>query len=415
MTTTGIQRVAPQAPAPHALPEASEPAAHPFAELLKQNRDAAAASPHVDSPPETSRTVVRAPEAARDESCATAVEPPPPPAASSGEPAPAEDTSPSTASTEDAAPSDATPAPTSASKAKPRATPSTRAADGDDRTEGPRGKRDDRGPIERHAPVTGDGAAATLANGMSRATPAATTGDGSAGIGTQADADGGRRIEGDLRGGSHLARAAHAMDAKGLEGRALADARIDGIASSTTPHGLAGESRAAPADAASAAGPAAFAIPSAPTTGAPPPVVDASVATPVSAPDFAQAFAVQVSVLAADGVQRAELHLNPAELGPVSVHIALDGQQARVDFGADAAATRHAIEAGLPELASALRDAGFTLTGGGVASHAGGQGRDDGARDGTPARAHGSPSHAIDATAPVRRSVVRAGGIDLYA
>jgi flagellar hook-length control protein FliK len=135
----------------------------------------------------------------------------------------------------------------------------------------------------------------------------------------------------------------------------------------------------------------------------------------VTAPDFAQAFAVQVSVLATEGVQRAELHLNPAELGPVSVHIALDGQQARVEFGADAAATRHAIEAGLPELASALRDAGFTLTGGGVAAHAGGQGRDDGTRDGTPGRGQGPGARAIDATAAPRRTVLRAGGIDLYA
>ena len=53
-------------------------------------------------------------------------------------------------------------------------------------------------------------------------------------------------------------------------------------------------------------------------------------------------------------------------MGPVSVQIVMDGTQARIDFGADLAATRHTIEAGLPELASALRDAGFTLVGGGV-------------------------------------------------
>ena len=91
--------------------------------------------------------------------------------------------------------------------------------------------------------------------------------------------------------------------------------------------------------------------------------------TPFGAPDFAQAFGLQVNVLAKDGVQHAELHLNPAEMGPVSVQITVDGTQARIDFGADVLATRQAIEAGLPELASALRDAGFTLHGGGVSQH----------------------------------------------
>ena len=105
----------------------------------------------------------------------------------------------------------------------------------------------------------------------------------------------------------------------------------------------------------------------APTAAASPLVV----ATPVDSPDFATAFGLQVSLLAKDGVQQAELHLNPADLGPVSIRIALAGSEARIDFGADLASTRHAIEQGLPELAGALRDAGFTLAGGGVSQHAG--------------------------------------------
>ena len=92
-------------------------------------------------------------------------------------------------------------------------------------------------------------------------------------------------------------------------------------------------------------------------------------AATVTEPEFAQALGVQISVLASAGVQRAELHLNPADLGPVSVQIILDGTKARVDFGADVAATRAAIESGLPALAAALSDAGFTLSGGGVSQH----------------------------------------------
>lgn len=141
--------------------------------------------------------------------------------------------------------------------------------------------------------------------------------------------------------------------------------------------------------------------------------------TPVNAPDFAQALGMQLSVFAKDGVQQAELHLNPADMGPVSVQIVMDGTQARVDFGADVAATRQAIEAGLPELASALRDAGFTLAGGGVSQHSSGRGdagssggrHDDSARPG-PRRVSDDSAARVSAAA---RRVVTAGGVDLYA
>ena len=140
--------------------------------------------------------------------------------------------------------------------------------------------------------------------------------------------------------------------------------------------------------------------------------------TPIDAPDFAASLGVQVRVLAQDGVQQAELHLNPAEMGPVSIHISLDGTAARVDFGADVAATREAIERGLPELAGALRDAGFTLAGGGVSQHAGGRsaGEDDATR----------ASRRIDEGGPLASTPIEAqpgrvtrriaaGGVDLYA
>ena len=107
----------------------------------------------------------------------------------------------------------------------------------------------------------------------------------------------------------------------------------------------------------------------APVATALPETLSVQVATAAHAPEFREALGVQVSLLARDGVQSAELHLNPAEMGPISVRIVMDGAQARVDFGADSAATRELIETGLPELATALRDAGFTLAGGGVSQH----------------------------------------------
>jgi flagellar hook-length control protein FliK len=145
--------------------------------------------------------------------------------------------------------------------------------------------------------------------------------------------------------------------------------------------------------------------------------VPVQVPTPATSPEFAQTLGVQVSVLAKDGIQQAELHLNPADMGPISVQIAIDGTQAQVNFGADVAATRQIIENGLPELAASLREAGFTLSGGGVHSHARGREQGDEANG---ERGERSGTRAIGATetdVTPRRVVSRvsAGGVDLYA
>jgi len=152
-------------------------------------------------------------------------------------------------------------------------------------------------------------------------------------------------------------------------------------------------------------------------TDAPAAPVSIDVPTPVTSPDFNEALGVQVSVLARDGVQEAQLHLNPADMGPISVQIALDGTKAQVDFGADSLATRQIIESGLPELASALRDAGFTLAGGGVSQHSQqGRGERDGAGQGG-SHASRRIGGASETAATARRATVRMsqGGVDLYA
>jgi hypothetical protein len=148
----------------------------------------------------------------------------------------------------------------------------------------------------------------------------------------------------------------------------------------------------------------------------PAPAAAVTVHTPLDAPGFGREFGLQVSVLARGGVQQAELRLNPAEMGPVSVQIALDGTQARIDFGADLAATRDVLQASLPALAAALRDAGLTLAGGGVSQHGGGaRDRDTASTPGDgPFAGRGERGDAPRATAVVRRTA-RAGGVDLYA
>ena len=83
-------------------------------------------------------------------------------------------------------------------------------------------------------------------------------------------------------------------------------------------------------------------------------------------PAFAPAFSARIATLARDGLELARVHLNPVDMGPVSVQLSLEGQQVRVDMTADVAATRRVLEQALPTLAGALREAGFTLSGGGV-------------------------------------------------
>jgi flagellar hook-length control protein FliK len=87
---------------------------------------------------------------------------------------------------------------------------------------------------------------------------------------------------------------------------------------------------------------------------------------PIDSPGFAPALGAQLRLMLRDGISEARLQLNPAEMGPVSVRIHLDGSQARVDLAAERAPTRQALEQALPTLAGALRDSGLTLTGGGV-------------------------------------------------
>jgi flagellar hook-length control protein FliK len=141
--------------------------------------------------------------------------------------------------------------------------------------------------------------------------------------------------------------------------------------------------------------------------------------TPADSPEFPQALGTQLSLLAKNGVQHAELHLNPADMGPISVQIELNGSQAQVNFGADSAATRDIIENGLPELAAAMREAGFTLSGGGVHQQAQGQ-RDggDGARDRGAAsgdRSQGGNAGHEEPELTRIRTRVSEGGVDLYA
>ncbi len=146
------------------------------------------------------------------------------------------------------------------------------------------------------------------------------------------------------------------------------------------------------------------------------PPASASVATPLTDGGFHEALGLQVSLLARNGIHQAELRLNPADMGPVSVQITMNGDQARVDFGADLAQTRQVIEAGWAELAASLREAGFTLSGGGVSEHARQRSAPHKQSAQTPAGTDSSADLQDGAVTAVRPARPRVGAaLDLYA
>ena len=150
------------------------------------------------------------------------------------------------------------------------------------------------------------------------------------------------------------------------------------------------------------------------------PLLAMQIDAPVDSPRFAPALGSQLSLLARDGVRSALLQLHPAEMGPISVEIALDGNAARIDFQALRADTRSLIEASLPALAGALQDAGLTLAGGGVFEQAPGRQpqaqaqHEPGPAARPPGPADSGPAGQQDTAHPARRSAPR-GLVDLVA
>ena len=143
------------------------------------------------------------------------------------------------------------------------------------------------------------------------------------------------------------------------------------------------------------------------------PVTEAHLPAAPGSAEFSTQLGAQLTTFVRDGVQHARLHLNPAEMGPVSVQIQLDGQSAQVHLAAEHGLTRQALEQSMPLLAGSLREAGLTLSGGGVFE----QPRQP--RDGAPAAPDGSrrgdDTGAEVAPRPTAAAVHRRGVVDLVA
>jgi flagellar hook-length control protein FliK len=96
------------------------------------------------------------------------------------------------------------------------------------------------------------------------------------------------------------------------------------------------------------------------------PIATGSLGASPGSAEFAPQLGAQLSRFVRDGIHHAKLELNPIEMGPLTVQIRIDGDQAHVHMAAEHSLTRDALELAMPQLASSLRDNGLTLTGGGV-------------------------------------------------
>ena len=166
---------------------------------------------------------------------------------------------------------------------------------------------------------------------------------------------------------------------------------------------------------------AALPLPAAPVPGAisnhaaaPAPTEGRLQASPGSL-EFAPALGAQLNLFLRDGVQHARLQLHPAELGPLTVQIQLDGATAQVRLAAEHPLTRQALEQAMPTLAGALRESGLTLTGGGVFEQPANPQQQEG-RAPAAGRTQGPPDTTNDALeATPRAPLARRGVVDLVA
>ncbi|MFC3285185.1 flagellar hook-length control protein FliK [Litchfieldella rifensis] len=147
----------------------------------------------------------------------------------------------------------------------------------------------------------------------------------------------------------------------------------------------------------------------------------ATLSAPVASPQWQQHLGQQLVGLHQRGGQQIDLHLNPAELGPLSVSLKMGEQGAQVHFLSAHAQVRSAVEQAIPQLREALEEQGISLGDTMVGEHAQHQQQDQ------PAFAGGSPSSGGDsgdgamtgeignAATPAAGSGSLDGRVDLYA
>ena len=155
--------------------------------------------------------------------------------------------------------------------------------------------------------------------------------------------------------------------------------------------------------------------------GAASPAAQFTLQAPVASAPWQQQLGQQMVGLAQRGDQHMELHLNPRELGPLSVSLKLDDQGAQAHFFSSHSTVRGAVEQAIPQLREALAEQGIALGEAMVGEHRQGFA---GNGDGQPGQQGSAPAGrglagepaATEESVPVSRIIGGdTGGVDLYA
>ena len=113
---------------------------------------------------------------------------------------------------------------------------------------------------------------------------------------------------------------------------------------------------------------AATAAPAASATAMTPPT--SQINAQLGSPEWQQAVSQQVLMFSRNGVQNAELRLNPEDLGAIQISLKLDNDQAQLNMVSNHSQVRAALEAAMPHLRTALAESGINLAQSNVSSDA---------------------------------------------
>ncbi len=149
-------------------------------------------------------------------------------------------------------------------------------------------------------------------------------------------------------------------------------------------------------------------------------IASATLKETVGTQAWQQAINQHVSVFLRDGINQAELHLHPAELGALKINLSMENDVARLHFASAHHEVRAIIESSLSNLRTSLADAGIQLgqSSVGPETFSGFAGQQDqassggqsGAQDGSSTQTNGD-----DAEIPRERTTARIGGVDTFA
>lgn len=88
-----------------------------------------------------------------------------------------------------------------------------------------------------------------------------------------------------------------------------------------------------------------------------------AITQPLTDDKWGDALQNRVLWMTGQNIQRAEIRLNPSELGPIRVHVAVEGDSAQLTFTAQQLVTREAIEQAIPRLREMLAENGLSVAG----------------------------------------------------